>query len=205
MKNRVSCIPLTHSACLHMMFYMVLDLFSNNTHTLWEFYQYLTFDSVSDSEYFYNKYFRKPKVKCVSNCFSVCFLSCLAFLWDVLRLSRAGTCRLCVLCGGRCIRNGSAHVQVRVSLSQGWCCALFGQGADLCDLFFDDSALWQIDFRRPQTNEWLSFMSEFHEVWCPDVIGLGFGEWGNPSEMFLKKSPTAVGSSPMQTITHLDE
>ena len=94
MKNQVLCIPLTHSACLHMMFYMVLDLFSNNTHTLWEFYKFLTFDSVSDSEYFYNKYFRKPKVKCVSNCFSLCFLRCLAFLWDVLRLSRAGTCRL---------------------------------------------------------------------------------------------------------------
>ena len=49
-------------------------------------------------------------------------------------------------------------------------------------------------------------MSELHEVWCPDVIGLGFGVWGNPIVMlFKKKSPTAVGSSPMQVKTHHDE
>ena len=38
-----------------------------------------------------------------------------------------------------------------------------------------------------------SFMSEFHEVWCPDVIGLGFGEWGNPIVMFFKKIPHSSG------------
>jgi len=36
-------------------------------------------------------------------------------------------------------------------------------------------------------------MSEFHEVWCPDVIGLGFGEWGNPIVMFFKKIPHSSG------------
>ena len=32
-------------------------------------------------------------------------------------------------------------------------------------------------------------MSEFHEVWCPDVIGLGFGVWENPIVVFFKRNP----------------
>ena len=48
-------------------------------------------------------------------------------------------------------------------------------------------------------------MSEFHEVWCPDVIGLGFGEWGNQNDKLEKKSPTSVGVSPMQSKTLLGQ
>ena len=54
---------------------------------------------------------------------------------------------------------------------------------------------WTNEFSQTplETNEWLSFMSELHEVWCPDVIGLGFGVWGNPIVMLFKKVPHSSG------------
>ena len=48
---------------------------------------------------------------------------------------------------------------------------------------------WKSSLTPLETNEWLSFMSELHEVWCPDVIGLGFGVWGNPIVMLFKRNP----------------